>query len=65
MVTLFLSTKMLRLTSEWCPEIDHNFARAHRIVTTSILPVVERYSKESDAVWEGSRVRTMHIDSLD
>ncbi|KAF8544919.1 DASH complex subunit Ask1-domain-containing protein [Trichophaea hybrida] len=36
-------------------EIDHNFARAHRIVTASILPVVERYQKESDAVWEGSK----------
>lgn len=37
-------------------EIDHNFARAHRIVTTSILPIVDRYAKESDAVWEGSKV---------
>lgn len=36
-------------------EIDHNFARAHRIVTTSILPIVDRYGKESEAVWEGSK----------
>jgi len=37
-------------------EIDHNFARAHRIVTSSILPIVERYGQESEAVWEGSKV---------
>lgn len=38
-------------------EIDHNFAKAHRIVTGSILPIVERYAKESEAVWEGSKAR--------
>ncbi|KAF2713289.1 hypothetical protein K504DRAFT_487733 [Pleomassaria siparia CBS 279.74] len=36
-------------------EIDHNFSRAHRIVTTSILPIVEQYGKHSEAVWEGSK----------
>ncbi|KAF2401700.1 hypothetical protein EJ06DRAFT_542327 [Trichodelitschia bisporula] len=36
-------------------EIDHNFSRAHRIVTTSILPVVEQYAKHSEAVWSGSK----------
>ncbi|KAG0127035.1 DASH complex subunit Ask1-domain-containing protein [Tuber indicum] len=36
-------------------EIDHNFSKAHRIVTTSIIPIVERYAKESEAVWEGSK----------
>ncbi|KAI1006091.1 hypothetical protein K3495_g2126 [Podosphaera aphanis] len=36
-------------------EIDHNFSRAHRIVTTSILPIVERYAEHSNAVWEGSK----------
>ncbi|OCK82367.1 hypothetical protein K432DRAFT_349157 [Lepidopterella palustris CBS 459.81] len=36
-------------------EIDHNFSRAHRIVTTSILPTVEQYAKHSEAVWEGSK----------
>ncbi|KAL8793779.1 MAG: hypothetical protein Q9195_003609 [Heterodermia aff. obscurata] len=36
-------------------EIDHNFSRAHRIVTTSILPVVEKYAQHSSAVWEGSK----------
>lgn len=37
-------------------EIDHNFSRAHRIVTTNILPIVEQYGKHSEAVWEGSKV---------
>lgn len=37
-------------------EIDHNFSKAHRIVTTSIIPIVERYAKESEAVWDGSKV---------
>ena len=36
-------------------EIDHNFSRAHRIVTTSVLPIVEQYAKHSEAVWEGSK----------
>jgi DASH complex subunit ASK1 len=36
-------------------EIDSNFAKAHRIVTTSILPIVERYARNSEAVWEGSK----------
>jgi DASH complex subunit ASK1 len=37
-------------------EIDHNFSRAHRIVTSSILPIVEQYAEHSNAVWEGSKV---------
>ncbi|KAL9104990.1 MAG: hypothetical protein Q9187_008840 [Circinaria calcarea] len=36
-------------------EIDHNFSRAHRIVTTSILPIVEQYAEHSKNVWEGSK----------
>ncbi|KAK3703861.1 DASH complex subunit ask1 [Vermiconidia calcicola] len=36
-------------------EIDSNFSKAHRIVTTSILPVVEQYAKHSSDVWEGSK----------
>ncbi|KAI9693192.1 MAG: DASH complex subunit ask1 [Bathelium mastoideum] len=36
-------------------EIDHNFSKAHRIVTSSILPVVEQYGAHSKAVWEGSK----------
>lgn len=40
-----------------CPlEIDHNFSKAHRIVTASILPIVERYAEHSKDVWEGSKV---------
>ncbi|KAI9739184.1 MAG: DASH complex subunit ask1 [Cirrosporium novae-zelandiae] len=36
-------------------EIDHNFSRAHRIVTTSVLPVVQQYTENSRSVWEGSK----------
>lgn len=36
-------------------EIDHNFSRAHRIVTSSILPIVEQYAHHSREVWEGSK----------
>ena len=39
-------------------EIDHNFSKAHRIVTASILPIVERYAEHSKDVWEGSKVNT-------
>jgi DASH complex subunit ASK1 len=38
-----------------CAEIDHNFSKAHRIVTSSILPVVDQYAQHSRDVWEGSR----------
>ncbi|UNI21788.1 DASH complex subunit ask1 [Purpureocillium takamizusanense] len=36
-------------------EIDHNFSKAHRIVTTSILPLVEQYGEHSRAVWDASK----------
>ncbi|KAM7185422.1 DASH complex subunit Ask1 domain containing protein [Rhypophila sp. PSN 637] len=36
-------------------EIDHNFSKAHRIVTTSILPLVELYGEHSRSVWEASK----------
>ncbi|KAI1775323.1 Spc98 family-domain-containing protein [Hypoxylon cercidicola] len=36
-------------------EIDHNFSKAHRIVTTSILPLVEQYGEQSKAVWDASK----------
>ncbi|KAF8428786.1 DASH complex subunit Ask1-domain-containing protein [Tirmania nivea] len=36
-------------------EIDHNFNKAHRIVTSSIIPVVERFGNESKTVWESSK----------
>lgn len=38
-------------------EIDHNFSKAHRIVTGSILPVVEQYGEHCRAVWDASKVR--------
>lgn len=37
-------------------EIDSNFSKAHRIVTSSILPIVEEYARHSNDVWEGSKV---------
>ncbi|KAH6856751.1 chromatin modification-related protein EAF7-domain-containing protein [Chaetomium sp. MPI-CAGE-AT-0009] len=37
------------------PEIDHNFSKAHRIVTTSILPLVEQYGEHSRSVWEATK----------
>ncbi|KAL2159833.1 hypothetical protein VTH06DRAFT_1966 [Thermothelomyces fergusii] len=36
-------------------EIDHNFSKAHRIVTTSLLPLVEQYGEHSRAVWEATK----------
>ncbi|KAI5785032.1 hypothetical protein DFH27DRAFT_615479 [Peziza echinospora] len=33
-------------------EIDHNFNKAHRIVTASIIPVVERFGTQSQAFWK-------------
>ncbi|KAG5440379.1 hypothetical protein PCK2_000512 [Pneumocystis canis] len=36
-------------------EIDANFSRCHRIVTTKILPILERYAEHSRRVWEGSK----------
>ncbi|KAK7981609.1 Spc97/Spc98 family protein [Apiospora saccharicola] len=36
-------------------EIDHNFSKAHRIVTSSILPLVEQYGEHSKNVWEASK----------
>ena len=37
-------------------EIDSNFSRAHRIVTTNILPLVEQYGEHSKSVWESTKV---------
>lgn len=42
--------------TELSTEIDSNFSRAHRIVTSSILPVVDDYAKHSENVWESSKV---------
>ncbi|KAF2762327.1 hypothetical protein EJ05DRAFT_205822 [Pseudovirgaria hyperparasitica] len=44
-------------------EIDSNFSRAHRIVTTSIIPVVQEYAKHSEAVWEGSKFWKQFFES--
>lgn len=40
-------------------EIDHNFSKAHRIVTSSILPLVEQYGEHSKNVWEASKVSVL------
>ena len=44
-------------------EIDHNFSRAHRIVTSSILPIVEQYAEHSRDVWEGSKFWKQFFES--
>ena len=44
-------------------EIDHNFSKAHRIVTSSILPIVEQYAEHSKAVWEGSKFWKQFFES--
>ncbi|OAL67343.1 hypothetical protein A7C99_1207 [Trichophyton rubrum] len=36
-------------------EIDSNFNKAHRIVTSSIIPIVEQYAENSKDVWETSK----------
>lgn len=36
-------------------EIDSNFSKAHRIVTSSIIPLVEQYGEHSRAVWDASK----------
>lgn len=46
-------------------EIDGNFSKAHRIVTTSILPLVEQYAKHSADVWDGSKVRDRRWSSVE
>ncbi|KAL9030611.1 MAG: hypothetical protein Q9196_001292 [Gyalolechia fulgens] len=59
-ITLTLQGLSVSITNNWHQlthpqEIDHNFSRAHRIVTTSILPVVEQYAEHSKDVWESSK----------
>ena len=44
-------------------EIDHNFSKAHRIVTSSILPIVEQYAEHSKEVWEGSKFWKQFFES--
>ncbi|KFH47773.1 DASH complex subunit-like protein [Hapsidospora chrysogenum ATCC 11550] len=42
----------ITLTLQGDAEIDHNFSKSHRIVTTSILPLVEQYGEHSRAFWK-------------
>ncbi|OQN97881.1 hypothetical protein B0A48_16192 [Cryoendolithus antarcticus] len=56
--TLTLTEELERLEQQitlTLQEIDGNFSKAHRIVTGSILPIVEQYGKHSGNVWEGSK----------
>ncbi|KAK5112215.1 hypothetical protein LTR62_004376 [Meristemomyces frigidus] len=56
--TLSLTEELERLEQQitlTLQEIDSNFSKAHRIVTGSILPIVEQYAKHSNDVWEGSK----------
>lgn len=36
-------------------EVDSNFSKCHRIITTNILPIVEKYAENSGQVWEHSK----------
>ncbi|KAI5295582.1 DASH complex subunit ask1 [Ascosphaera acerosa] len=56
--TLTLTEELERLEQQitlTLQEIDSNFSRAHRIVTTSILPIVDQHAEQSRRVWEGAR----------
>merc|ERR1712000_455283 len=53
--SLTLTEKLEQSITLTLQEIDHNFSKAHRIVTTSILPLVEQYGENSRAVWEASK----------
>ncbi|KAI5307292.1 deubiquitinating enzyme [Ascosphaera pollenicola] len=44
-------------------EIDSNFSRAHRIVTTSILPIVDQHAEQSRRVWEGAKFWKQFFES--
>jgi DASH complex subunit ASK1 len=55
------NTMQLGLHTDFLAEIDSNFSRAHRIVTTSILPIVEQYTEHSKDVWEGAKVSQQPI----
>lgn len=37
-------------------EIDANFARAHQIVTATLLPAVKVYGQHSAKTWQSARV---------
>lgn len=38
-------------------EIDANFARAHQIVTATLLPAVNVYGQHSAKAWHSAKVR--------
>ncbi|KAK2750384.1 DASH complex subunit ask1 [Myotisia sp. PD_48] len=44
-------------------EIDSNFSKAHRIVTSSIIPTVEQYAEQSKEVWESSKFWKQFFES--
>jgi hypothetical protein len=56
----FVPQPYIEAKSNQLIEIDHNFSRAHRIVTSSILPIVEQYADHSKAVWDGSKVSEVY-----
>ncbi|OAT04321.1 hypothetical protein BDBG_00899 [Blastomyces gilchristii SLH14081] len=62
-ITLTLQGAVLPSSALCVIQIDHNFSRAHRIVTTSILPTVEQYSGQSREVWEGSKFWKQFFES--
>lgn len=67
-ITLTLQGKQARCPNnvnktDMPAEIDHNFSQAHRIVTTSILPLVEQYAENSRDVWEGAKVGIQKVDN--
>lgn len=53
---ILLTTLTAQFTNNLYAEIDHNFSQAHRIVTTSILPLIEQYAEHSRDVWDGAKV---------
>lgn len=55
-MTTSLPDENIWINAECSTEIDQNFSQAHRIVTTSILPLVEQYAENSRDVWEGAKV---------
>jgi len=36
-------------------EIDHNFSKCHQIITTNILPRIEKYNDSSKEIWASSK----------
>lgn len=57
-MSMFMGKQIAAYDTDLCllAEIDHNFSQAHRIVTTSILPLVEQYTEHSQDVWQGAKV---------